>query len=309
MRSIEKIIFNALVSRQPIGFPDFGALSVLRVSAEFVGDEVTAPINTVVFSEEWPEDTISIVDSMAALGVDREVAEHNYENWIGRAKSETGMFIKGVGVLKGGKFYMTKSLDRSLNPLHPDAIPAEREREGGLSRNERVWIGLIVGFVLILAVGWGLWYYHGYDGRVSNRHHERIKITRIADAEGVVEGEVEGDVAADATEGVVAEGEVAAEPAAPVEEAAVATPAISGDRYYVVGGVFSVHSNADSFIKLVKQAYPELKSKKIKYKGNIMVTLFDAPTEREAANMRRKIASELYNQDIWVYKWNSKFDY
>lgn len=316
MRSIEKIIFNTLASRQSIGLPDVGALSVSHIAAEYVGDEVKGPISTVIFSEEWPEGTVSIVEQIAELGVEREVAQHNYENWLGRANSDSGLFIKGVGVLKAGKFYMTKSLDRSLNPLHEDSVPAERPKAGGLSRQEKTWVALIVGFVIILAAGWGFWYYFGMDGKVRNRHHEPVKISKVdesRDVKGAVDGEYD---AVDDIEGVEGATEASGERGAAVEEGRKPSPrstpvtARGGkENFYVVGGVFSVPANADNYIELVKKAYPGAKTKKMKYKGNIMVTLYGAETEREAANKRNAIAAEMYNDEIWIYKWNANNEY
>lgn len=299
MGNIEKIIFNTLASRRNIGLPEIGAFVVMHASAEFTDEELAPPVNTVQFMEDWPEDTISIIDIIVGMGVEREVAEQNYSEWLKVAKSDTGAYIKGVGVLKNNRFYITKELDKYLNPSKKSVQAAVST--GRYSRTEKIWMILIPAFAIILIGGWGLWWYNE-----GGKKHVREESHKLEFVEPVVTTTTESTESLDA-EGLVSEGAVVGDGDAKATETIPATKLVSAAKagttlYYVVGGVFSEPVNADNYIKLVNQAYPGLDCQKIPYKGMTMVSMFSSTSESEATNKRNKIASELYNHDIWVHK-------
>jgi hypothetical protein len=88
----------------------------------------------------------------------------------------------------------------------------------------------------------------------------------------------------------------------PVAEPVVETVAPQGPRFHVIAGSFSIESNADNFMAKVKREHPELTPEKVvnPRNGYKMVSIFNAPTERQAYNkMNQYWDIDLY---LWVYE-------
>lgn len=307
MKNVDKIIFNALASRRGVGLPEVGALTVIHTPAAMTDRRVTAPINEVAFSREWPEGTVSVIDLITALGVESGDAAANYAAWLAQAHTNEGVNIEGAGIIRGGAFYTAANLERQLNPA------GAKSGKKGSSKSERAWWILIVVFILILAVCWSLWWYHKNGGTFCPKDGDRKQTATEqvgASQSSAGETQPDTDTAADTEKTAGADNNAAASAGSaqvdqntPASQPAVSAVAAGGDVYHVVGGVFSTDENAEKYIKLFKGAYPNAATQKVAYKNDkILVSVFSSASETEATNRRNRLADELYSPDLWVYR-------
>ena len=267
MNGVSKEIFDALVARRRIVLPGVGFLEVRRRKAKQISEtQIIPPQNVVLFSTDEPGDA------------DR-VADPAYDSWLEGARNGEGdIVIEEVGEIRNGGFVACETLHNALNPANEEEIVTmEKER-----KKFPMWAWLLVGIVVAALVFTGIWCCK--KGCFDNCRKK----------EGQTEAVTPALPVQPATEPV---GDTIVNDVKP----AVAAPA-AGPRYHVIAGSFSVESNADNFIKKVKREHPELKPEKLinRANGNHIVSIFSAPTERQAYNkMNMYWDVDLY---LWVYK-------
>jgi hypothetical protein len=279
MNGIDKLIFNELSSHRAVLLPEVGALSVVRST------DSGNPINKVVFSSRDVSGSESVVSLMETLGMERAKAVEIYQQWLDNSKTEDGLIINGVGVLKDGEFTADAEFNNLMNPVMNNNVPAQNQPQGSRPSGLPVWAAIVIPIVLVTL---GILIYHFIVNGCSFCTDKTTTATEVV----IIPENQPADNTAVATD---TEGETADTPAE------TAKPA--GPIYYVVGGIFSIEANADKFVKTYKSAYPDVKTEKVPYKnGRTIVALFSSTDKREAERMCNRYAATQYNYDLWVYK-------
>lgn len=278
MSTVDKVIYDALVKRQNVVLPGVGSLEVKRRKAKKVAENrIIPPQNVVVYTADELAEAESAVYLLAAGGATEDEAQALYNSWLEGAKSDEGWVIENAGEIKNGKFTAFEPLHAALNPEREDVVMMEKEDDG---RGGPIWPWILAGLLLALIALFLFSYYgNGFLG---------IKKQPKAVVENVVP---------------LTELEQPAEEAPTSEEIIVETLQKSVEpRFHLIAGSFGVESNADSYIKQLKGDFPELKFEKIKSSktGNWLVSIFSAPTERQAYNKMSMYWD--VNVDLWVYE-------
>ncbi len=267
MNGISKEIFDALVAHRRIVLPGVGSLEVRRRKAKQISDtQIIPPQNVVLFSTDQPDDADRVTDPA-------------YDSWLEGARTEEGgILIEEVGEIRNGGFVASEALHNALNPANEEEIVTmEKER-----KKCPIWVWFLVGVVLAALIFAGIrCCKQGCFGNCRKKDGQTEAVTPALPAQPVTEPVCDTIV-----------DEVNPAVAAPAAET----------RYHVIAGSFSIESNADNFMKKVKREHPELKPEKIVNPANgyNMVSIFSAPTERQAYNkMNMYWDIDLY---LWVYK-------
>jgi hypothetical protein len=274
MSTVDKVIYDALTKRQSVVLPEVGSLVVKRRGAKKMpGDRIIPPQNVVSFIEEEIAEGDSVIYLLASTGgVSEADAESLYESWFDSARSERGVAIKDVGEVRDGRFVIAQPLHKALNPSgDKETILLKKEKKPCL-----LWLWILLGLVLAAVILLLLSYFgNGFLG---------IQKKPKAVVEEVV---VEPVVVPVVTE--------------PVVEEVVVEPVIE-PAFHVIAGSFAQESNADNYVKQIQKGYPELTVQKIKsrFNGNWLVSIFNAPTERQAYNKMNKYWD--IDLDLWVYE-------
>jgi hypothetical protein len=272
MSTVDKVIYDALAGRQSVVLPGVGSLVVKRRGAKKMpGDRIIPPQNVVSFTEDEIAEGESVVYLLASTrGVNEVDARALYDSWLESAGSDKGMAIKDVGEVRDGKFVIAQPLHTALNPIDgQEAIVLGKDKKCGL-----MWLWILLGLVLAAVVLVLLSYFgNGFLG-IQKKPEVVVEVVEPVIAPVVAEPVVE---------------EVVAEPAP--------EPA-----FHVIAGSFGQESNADSYVKKLQKAYPELTVQKVKsrFNGNWLVSIFNAPTERQAYNAMNKYWD--VDLDLWVYE-------
>lgn len=278
MSTVDKVIYDALVKRRNVVLPGIGSLEVKRRKAKKVSDtRIIPPQNVVVFTTDELAEAETAVYLLTAEGISEDEARTLYESWLEGARSEDGVDIENVGEIRDGKFVAAQSLHIALNPDREEVVYMEKENRGG---GGPIWPWILAGLLLALIIFF-LFKYCG-DGFPCIKKKPKAVVETVATvppSEPVVEK-------APTSEEIIAETlKKQVEP-----------------RFHIIAGSFSVEANADNYIKRLKAEFPDLKPEKIKSSksGNWLVSIFKAPTERQAYN-RMSMYWDV-NLNIWVYE-------
>lgn len=337
MKSIDKLIFNALVMHRRIFLPHVGTLVVERIKAqEKGGNRIAAPFYRVRFFREGAPEAASIVEMIErAGGADRAQAEELYRSWLEQARSSEDVAIDGVGVIRKDLFVPEKTFAGMLNPFSVGEV-----RMRPVKRRYGVTALLVVLFGAVIAFGWYLLCVpDSSDLRrlpaarmIAAQETEVFRRDVTADAENVQTAESSEEYiasqleiqASNETTSETSEGKALTDAASdraggsPAVPAQTANSAVQGNdsrimhdagqphagraAYYVVAGVFSTDQNADRFIASdpVKSRYG-LRYHKMPFKGDkVLVGVCPSATREEAEAYRKELVSE--NPGLWVYQ-------
>ncbi len=277
MSTVDKVIFDALVKRQSVVLPGVGSLEVKRRKAKKVSDtRIIPPQNVVVFNPAEIAEGESVVFLLAAAeDIDDREARTKYKSWLESAGSDNGLDIDEVGGIKDEKFVIAPPLHAALNPTNEEElIVMEKGKRGG-----SIWAWIFGGLLLALVALILLSYFgNGFFCGIQKKPKT--------------------EVVAPVVEPVIEEVEVTSEEVI-IENLQQSAPR---HRFHVIAGSFSIEKNADNYMKKIQREFPELKVEKIvnPRNGYWMVSIFSAPTERQAYN---KI--NMYwdiDLNIWVYE-------
>ncbi len=275
MSTVDKVIFDALAKRQNVVLPGVGSLEVKRRKAKKVSEtRIIPPQNVVVFTPEEIAEGESVVYLLAATGgANEEEANTLYQSWLENARSGKGVNIKDAGEIADGKFVIAQPLHIALNPAkEEEIIVMEKERNGG-----PIWLW-VLGGILLAAVALILCSYFGNGFLGIQKKPKAVEVVAP-----VVEPVVEETVAEDVI----------------IENLKQSAPQ---HRFHVIAGSFSIEKNADNYVKKIQREHPELTVEKIvnPRNGYWMVSIFSAPTERQAYNKLNMYWD--IDLDIWVYE-------
>ncbi len=285
MSTVDKVIFDALAKRQNVVLPGVGSLEVKRRKAKKVSDNrIIPPQNVVVFNTEEIAEGESIVYLLATSeDTDDREARAKYKSWLEEAASDKGLNIRNVGEISDEKFVIAQPLHAALNPSKDEVIVMEEKEDKGGSP---FWLWLVCGLLLAFIAYMLLSYY--LSGSLFGIEKKPKAVTT----------EVVAPVADTLAVNQPTSEEVIAETMQ--QQAAAAAPA--QHRFHVIAGSFSVEKNADNFMKKVQRDFPDLKLEKLKNprNGYWMVSIFNAPTERQAYN-KIKMYWDI-DLNLWVYE-------
>ncbi len=287
--NVSKVIYDALARRQSVVLPGVGSLEVKRRKARRISDtEIQPPANVGVFSEGELEGASSVVSMLARQGISPDEAWNTYNSWLEGARREDGsVVIDGVGEIRDGHFEGYTELAAMLNPAGEEDTLAMKKR-GKKGGKEWIWLLSAILFMVLLFCALWCWKNGVFDAATADRAN--------AETDAVAE--------AVADESVIEE-PVVSEPEKVTVDKPVVAPAVtttSGPMYHVIAGSFRIESNADKLVKKVKAEHPELTPRKFvdPRTGYNMVSIYSAPTEREAYNtMNKYFDVDLY---LWVYR-------
>ena len=298
MKTIDKIIFDELAGRRSVVLPGIGTLGVERRAAVLKNRRtLEAPYNLVTFSRKEIVSVRSVVDLLINEGVDAESARQAYEQWLQQARVGTSVKVEETGVLESGFFKVAEPLNALLNPGYEKIV-----RLKPLHRFRAVWIGAVVVILLLGAAGYYGYVYY-YDGNQSLKPSKEVSVS-------LSEGPVKESVLVDSmrTEKLVDDSSEVREPAATLSSETLTTPAeaagaVSGYQYYVVTGVYSTEENADKAIAKLRSADATVTCEKVPFAGGkIMISLYSSGDEAQVSRERSRLARQLGNSDLWVYK-------
>ncbi len=298
MKTIDKIIFDELAGRRSVVLPGIGTLGVERRAAVLKNRRtLEAPYNLVTFSRKEIASVLSVVDLLTNEGVDVETAQQTYEQWLQQARVGTSVKVEEAGALESGFFKVAEPLNVLLNPGYEKVV-----RLKPLHRFRAVWIGAVV-VILLLGVAGYYGYVYYYDGNQSPKSGKEIPMS-------LSEEPVKESVLVDSmrTENPVDDSSEVREPAATLSSETLTTPAeaagaVSGYQYYVVAGVYSTEENADKAIAKLRSADATVMCEKVPFAGGkIMISLYSSGDEAQVSRERSRLARQLGNSDLWVYK-------
>lgn len=276
MSSVDRIIYDALLRKQDVALPGVGQLRVRRMSARRVSaNKIAPPRNFVAFTTDEVHGAVPVAELLAdSWNISEEEASGHYREWLGKARSDRGVVIDGVGEIRDGKFISDADLRAALNPVgEHEVVLEERERD---YRGGPLWLWILGGIALAAVV---LLFINYCGGGLSGlRKGSRAK------TENVVVTPVQEPV----TDTVTV-----------VSEPAEVKPQLP--RYHIIAGSFAVEANADKLIASLKRQHPDMDLTKLRsrWNDNWLVSIFNAPTEREAYNaVYKNLDIEPY---IWVY--------
>jgi len=296
MKTIDRIVFDALAARRGVVLPDVGTLEVRRVGARRLSDtHISPPRSEVTFSHEWGSGTAgSLVAAIAAeRGIGESEAAAEYSAWLDGARREQGSVDAGAaGEIVNGRFIASEELMRALNPAGGEAVTVD----GNGRRSSRAWLW-IVALVAIALAAFCLFKCCGDGGFRFGRK-----------AAAVVEEVAPAATPLDAAG--VAAAEAARAAATEAEGAMNGKGALTGkgdryagtDRFHVIVGAFAVESNADNYIARLKREHPELTPVKLPHPvtGYNMVSIIQTSTRRQAVN-RMNLYWDI-DENMWIYE-------
>lgn len=307
MKTIDRLIYDALAGRYSVALPGAGTLEVRRRGARKISDtRIVPPQNVVVFT---PGDEGSTRNIVALVANDRSMsmdeAAELYDSWLEEARRGDGSItIEGVGETRtdGLGFVVAEPLHTVLNPIDEDIVTMETGK-----RSTPSWVWIVIAILLAALVAAGILLYNRGGGTTGTSG----TTTGGETIEVVVPVAVPEPLAADSLAALeaarveVATAEaVAANTAAANTAAANAAAAEAATRlpFHVIAGAFTIESNADNFVARIKREHPELTPRKISNPttGLHMVSIIQTATRREAASkMNLYWDIDLY---LWIYE-------
>jgi hypothetical protein len=277
MKTIDRLIFDALAEHRSVSLPGEGTLEVRRRSAKMISDtQIIPPSNRVVFTSGAGEDSGSVISLiMSEMGVGEDEAGAMYSSWLASARRPDGSIaIEGVCERLGDDFSVADELDAALNPEGEEPLDLEPEKKRG-----RGLLWVLIAILALLA----------------------ILVVVLLYQKGCIRFPVKSPAVETVVVAPVTPDPARADSLATAEAPAVVAPA--GPRFHVIAGAFAIESNADNYIKQLKREHPELTLEKVVYppNGYNMVSILQTPTLREARRMVNN-QWDLGIYDLWIYK-------
>jgi hypothetical protein len=276
MKTIDRLIFDALAEHRSVSLPGEGTLEVRRRSAKMISDtRIIPPSNRVVFTPGTGEDSGSVISLiMSEMGVGENEAGELYSSWLAGARRPDGSIaIEGVCERLGDDFTASEELNSALNPEGEEPLDLEPEKKRGRGL---MWVLIAILALLAILVVVLLYQKGCIRFPVKSPEVETVVVAPVAPA--------------------------------PVPTDSLATPetpvvAPAGPRFHVIAGAFAIESNADNYIKQLKREHPELTLEKVVYppNGYNMVSILQTPTLREARRMVNN-QWDLGIYDLWIYE-------
>lgn len=299
MKAIDKLIFNALATRQRIVLPGVGSLAVEHRPARMPGrNRVEAPLNRVVFSRQEKPGYEALPELIArTAGVDSGEAARLYETWLGGARTEKGVTIGGTGDIRQDFFSPSPELEALLNPAGTTALMLKIRRRTGRTVLAVAAAAACAGVAAFLLIG-----EPGQERRPAPETSGTIAAATRPQP-GSPAGRPAQTVPDSTGTASPQQGETTAaeRPAAAPETAPATIPSVSPDLYYVVAGVYSTEKNADTFIAGAAARDGSLSFAKARMgNGKILVSVFSSPQQAEAERERARLAAK--HPDLWIYK-------
>lgn len=278
MSTVDKVIYDALARRRSVVLPGEGSLEVKRRKAKKVAeDRIIPPQNVVSFTKDEIAEGESVTDLLvSANDIGEKEAKETYKAWLKKARTEKGIDIEGVGEVRDGKFVIARGLHTVLNPAEEEAVVLKKDED----RGGPLWIWIVLGLVLA-AIALLLFSYFGNGFLGIHKKPKKIEIVTPAVPEPVV---------ADNTK-------TAEDHIIETLKQSATVPA-----FHIIAGSFAVESNADDYAKQLQRQFPELSVQKIRSSrnDNWLVSIFNAPTERQAYNKMNMYWD--ISLDLWVYE-------
>lgn len=278
MTTVDKVIYDALAKRRNVVLPGAGSLEVKRRKAKKVADDrIIPPQNVVSFVEDEIAEGDSVIYLLTAGGeISDKEARETYGAWLKKARTDSGIVIKGVGEVRDGKFVIERGLHTELNPTEEEPIVLAKDG----NRGGPLWLWILLGLILA-ALALVLLSYFGSGFLGIQKKPKQIEIVTPAVPEPVV-----------------------TEDSRTSEEHIIETLRQSAvePAFHIIAGSFAVESNADSYAAKLQRDFPELTVQKIRNSrnDNWMVSIFNAPTERQAYNKMNSYWD--ISLDLWVYE-------
>jgi hypothetical protein len=283
MRTIDQLIFDALVQRQNVVLAGLGTIEVKRRGARRISEtQMEPPRNEVVFNPDEVEGSHSVVSLIMAEGGMREPeAVAVYGAWLEDALHPDGtVFINEVGEMGDGRFNASEELKKALNPTNEKIMSMETKKG-----TTPMWVWIVIAVLAALLIAAGIFFGLNYSGFFKKQAVETVVTSTSPEADSLAAAET-----------------LAAESASQANNDTYANNGTSNGRFHIIAGAFSVESNADNLVTRLRRDYPELTPRKMvnPSSGYYMVSILSAPTLREASNKMN-----LYwdiNLNLWVYE-------
>lgn len=285
VNEVNKIVRNTLLSGgDGIFLPGIGSLAVeRRAAARSSRKTLEHPRKVVVFKEQ--KSGVSLIDEIAALGIDTEQAHEIYNDWRVQTFSDGVLRIDGVGTLQDNVFIADKAFSVQLNPQSsPVRIKPKPDK--------LIYIFAVLCCLFAFCVAWYVW-----DSNSEKPEHTRVSAN------------IESEVAAPAVSEEPATVEAVAEQPAEQQkgvETAKREPAdkqtvlrsVSGHSYLVLG-IFSTEENAFKAVQNAGRTYPYADCRVYRYSDKFMVSLFESATAGECVEYKRTV--DAFFPDLWIY--------
>lgn len=306
MNAIDKVIFNALATRQGVVLPEVGTLKVVRKSAVLQdARHLNAPVTRVEFSSKQDDNITSILAFIATeADTDAQTARTLYDKWLVQVRHDNVVTIDGVGEIKSNFFKPSKELNALLNPFGDSKIVFTPRRD--FKRLAMIILPAAAAFagVVYLMVAQPAW----LGGMLSGDNIEiavepAAVVVPAMDVQTVESTPVDSAKATQTVQPAIT-ASVAPAPAstAPVASTSSTSAAQSNDTtYHVIFGVFSTSANAEKCINDIRRKDSSLPLMKVPYKGGkILVSVYSARSEAVADQHKKRLSA--MNPDLWIYK-------
>ncbi len=302
MNAVDKIIFNALATRQSVLLPGVGTLRVEQKSAQSLsGRRVMAPRHGVVFSPSEELGGESIVSLITAIGsLNEEQAGELYRVWLEERRKGETLTIDRVGTLSEGRFVMASALGKALNPI-PESVVRMRRR-GASPRWAWILTGVIVLVLCVCCFSYFVWDFMGlrpYFAPANRMQIETIEPVVTSDSAAVSADTVAvNEAPAAESVGADAEEVIARSLAAQVAQNQPAKASVP--LFHVIAGTFSVEANADRCIAELRKKHGELAFRKIPApSGRFMVSVYSSERKDDALREAIRIGGD---SGWWVWE-------
>ena len=288
---VNKIIYNRLVSDGALYIPDVGTLTLLRQPAMYTSRKrIVSPRYFVYFSVDKIAD--SLVDIIADVAsVDVATAEDICLRWLDKVRTEDGLVIEGVGILKSGHFTLDEALESQLCPFGVDYINVTTRRRG--------WAFAAVACVVLMLGGVSAWWFMCDTATVEPQILVAEEI--VVEESQIVETEVVETIVEETEEQGGAAEQIAEIMETP--EPDVVTPDDWRDneniRHWVVIGSYSTTENAERAIKEFETKSPDLMFSHIRLGSMYAVASYGSAEKSDCEEFVQNHKCDF--AQLWIY--------
>lgn len=299
MNAINKVIFNALATRQGVGLPEVGTLKIVRKAAYQPNKkQLKVAVNRVDFSTKQNTAVTSILAFISTeADIDAQQAQDLYAKWLDGARQNNIITIEGAGQIKNNHFTPTQELNALLNPFVDQTIVLK-------PRRNNVWLIAAIVAPLLIIAGVLLWI---FPFQCSNEEPS-VTTTQIAVAPQPTTTATDSSktvVNDTVTKAAIVVPAQTIKPTTTSEQQKTTQSTSSTATYHVIVGVFSTVENADNCIKQVKSKDSSLPVMKLPFKnGKIMVSIYSSQNESIANQYKTKLTN--ISPDLWLYNQPSR---